>query len=81
LAFIELIDEQEATGPLARLYAQARARAGKVYSILKMHSRDPATLRTSMALYQTTTKAPGALSNHDRELIAVVVSRTNDCFY
>jgi hypothetical protein len=38
-------------------------------------------LRSSIALYQTLMLEEGVLPRWMRELLAVVVSRTNGCFY
>ena len=83
MPYIRIIDEDEAEGALARQYEAARKRTGgRIYEIVKMHSHDPASLRASMQLYQATTTSPDApLERVHREMIAVVVSRANDCFY
>jgi alkylhydroperoxidase family enzyme len=82
MAWIRIIDEDEAEGSLERQYRAARKRAGKVFQILKVHSLDPPTLRASMALYMATTTSDSVpLSRVHREMIAVVVSRANECFY
>ncbi len=49
---------------------------------VKLHSQHVPTLRASMNLYMaTTTMEQNPLPPWTRELIATVVSRTNDCFY
>lgn len=83
VAYVRIIDEDEAEGALARQYRAAKGRTGgRIYEIVKLHSLDAAALRASMQLYQATTTAEGApLSRMEREMVAVVVSRANDCFY
>jgi len=82
MAWIRTISEEEAEGALARHYRSARGRAGGVAAIVKLHSLDVPTLRASMNLYfATTTSEENPLTRGTRELIATVVSRTNDCFY
>ena len=82
MAFIRTVDEEEATGSLAKQYKAATSRAGSVAQIIKLHSLDPTSLRASMQLYQaTTTRADSALTRIQREFIATVVSRANQCFY
>jgi alkylhydroperoxidase family enzyme len=82
MAWIHTISEDEAEGTLAKHYRAAEGRAGKVASIVKLHSLDVPTLRASMNLYfATTTSEDNPLPRSTRELIATVVSRTNDCFY
>jgi uncharacterized peroxidase-related enzyme len=78
---IRLIDEDSATGALEREYDAAVARAGKVFNIVKAMSLNPAVLKASMGLYAAIMRGPSELSRVERELIAVVVSRANDCHY
>lgn len=81
MAWIRTIEPADAQGPLKDEYEQAVRRAGKVYNIVKVQSLNPGTLRAGMRLYQATMHAPSELSRADRELLATVVSRVNDCFY
>ena len=82
MAYIKTIPEHQATGPLAKQYKAARNRADSVAEIIKLHSLDPMALRASMQLYMATTTAPdNPLTRIEREFIATVVSRANDCFY
>ncbi len=82
MAWIKTVPEEQAQGVLAKQYEAARTRAGRVAKIVKLHSNHVATLRASMSLYTaTTTTEDNPLSRVERELIATVVSRTNDCFY
>ena len=82
MAYVRTVAEVFATGSLQRQYRAARSRAGRIYEIVRIHSLDPAALRASMQLYQaTTTRADSPLSRQEREMIAVVVSRANECFY
>jgi uncharacterized peroxidase-related enzyme len=79
--FLRLISEDEATGPLKRQYEAAVERAGKVFNIIKAMSLRPAVLRRSLDLYRVIMFGRSELSRSERELLAVVVSRANDCFY
>lgn len=81
MAWIKIIDETEAEGPLRREYKAALRRAGKIYNIVKISSLKPEVLRTSMAFYSALMQAPAKLSRAQREMVAVVVSRANDCHY
>ena len=78
---IRLIGEQEATGALQREYDAAIARAGKVFNIVKAMCHNPTVLNRSMELYRAIMFGPSELSRAERELLAVVVSRANDCHY
>jgi uncharacterized peroxidase-related enzyme len=81
MSFIRLIDEKEATGLLARVYQAARKRAGRVFNILRIQSQSPAALDEGMQLYVAIMKGESALSRAQREMLAVVTSRANDCHY
>jgi uncharacterized peroxidase-related enzyme len=79
--FLRLIDVSAATGLLREEYDAALARAGKVFNIVKAMSLRPGVLRASMQLYREIMFGPSVLSRAERELLAVVVSRANDCHY
>jgi uncharacterized peroxidase-related enzyme len=81
MAHLRLIDEDEATGLLKEEYDAAVGRAGKVFNIVKSMSLRPAVLRRSMALYTGIMFGPSGLSRRERELLATVVSRANECHY
>ena len=81
MAFIRIIDEDEATGELGRHYAAARKRAGKVFNVVKLQGQRPRFLHHSIALYVASMFGDSALSRGERELIAVVVSSVNACHY
>jgi uncharacterized peroxidase-related enzyme len=78
---LRLIDVDEATGELKSEYDAAVGRAGKVFNIVKAMSLRPAVLRRSMELYREVMFGLSGLSRQERELLAVVVSRENDCHY
>jgi alkylhydroperoxidase family enzyme len=79
--FLRLIDPDEADGLLREEYDAALARAGKVFNIVKAMSLRPAVLRESMRLYREVMFGSSGLTRQERELLAVVVSRENDCHY
>jgi alkylhydroperoxidase family enzyme len=81
VAFLRLIDVAEASGALRREYDAAVARAGKVFNIVKAMSLRPSVLAASIQLYREIMFGPSPLSRAERELLAVVVSRANDCHY
>jgi uncharacterized peroxidase-related enzyme len=78
---LRLIEEGEATGALKAQHDAAVERAGKVFNIVKAMSLNPETLGASMDLYRAVMFGPSELSRAERELLAVVVSRANDCHY
>ena len=78
---LRLIDVDEATGALKAEYDAAVERAGKVFNIVQAMSLRPAVLGRSMELYREIMFGASGLSRQERELLAVVVSRENDCHY
>lgn len=81
MAYINLTQPEQATGLLKRLYDEALKRAGRVFNVLRIMSPKPRTLQASMGMYMATMHAPSKLSRAQREMIATVVSRTNNCYY
>jgi len=82
MAWIKTIEPQQAEGLLKRLYESAIGRAGKVFQIIRIQSLRPKVLRSSTQLYSELMHGTdGALTRAQREMIAVVVSRVNECFY
>jgi alkylhydroperoxidase family enzyme len=81
MAHLRLIDVEAATGRLRQEYDAAVGRAGKVFNIVKAMSLRPAVLHRSMELYKAIMFGPCGLTRQERELLAVVVSRQNDCHY
>ena len=81
MSWIKTIAPEDATGLLKQEYVKAVKRAGKVYNIVRIMSLNPATLRDSMRLYLSAVKGDSPLSRAQREMIAVVVSKTNNCHY
>jgi len=81
MAWIETISEQDAEGRLKRQYEAGIKRAGRVYNIVSIMSQNPDTMRTSMGLYMATMLAESPLSRAQREMLATVISRANDCHY
>ena len=81
MPWIRTVAPGEAAGRLKGLYEAAVARAGKVFGIVRVMSPNPALLEASMGLYRAAMFGPSPLSRRVRELLAVVVSRTNRCLY
>ena len=81
MMWIHTVPEEQAEGLLASLYKAARARAGRVSQIVRSMSLNPPVLRDSIRVYQSIMFGPSPLSRAQRELLATVVSRTNDCHY
>ena len=80
-SWIKTISEAEATGRIKAHYDAAIERAGKVFNIVKIMSLRPRHITASMGFYETLMHGESALSRREREMVAVVVSKANDCFY
>ena len=81
MAHIKLVEVSEAEGRLKAIYDAAIQRAGKVFNIVKTMSPNPPVLEASMGFYVQIMKGPSGLSRKEREMLAAVTSRANDCFY
>jgi alkylhydroperoxidase family enzyme len=81
VAWIRTVSVDEAAGRLARTYRAAVARAGRVFGIVRAMSVAPPILDASMGLYRQVMFAEEGLARHQRELLATVTSRANDCHY
>jgi len=81
MAWIKVIDEDDAEGELKALYEKLVEPWGGVDNILKIHSLNPASLLAHFELYKTVMRGRSDLSRVQREMIAVVVSATNRCHY
>jgi len=79
--WIDWTSDDEAEGKLARIFAAAHERAGKVFGILRIMSQSPDSLQASMAFYATLMRGESPLSRAQREMLATAVSRVNDCHY
>lgn len=80
MAWIEWIAESEATGRLKQIYDRHTTRHG-VDHILKIHSLNPESLEGHYSYYEHLMRGRSGLSHAEREMIAVVVSTVNECFY
>jgi len=81
MTWIHTVAPGEAQGRVKTSYDAAIARAGRVFGIVKALSPAPAIMDTALDLYRRVMFAKEGLARYQRELIAVVVSRANDCHY
>ena len=81
MAWIEQVPEGDATGALAEIYAAAVKRAGGVANIIKVMSLRPQVLEPFLEIYLRLMHGTGTLTPSERELLATVTSRLNQCFY
>ena len=82
MAWIRTIREDEWGGPLADLYGQGvDADHGRVDNVMQIHSLNPAAMAGHLAVYGSAMAGTKTLRKVERELVALVVSRYNDCHY
>lgn len=81
MPWIKTIGPDEATGRLGETYAASIASTGKVFGITSSMSLDPRVLDSSMGLYRDIVQKGDGLSRRQREMLATVVSKANECHY
>ena len=81
MAWIKVIQENEATGRLKELYEKYVEPTGVVDNILKVHSLNVKSLKAHYDLYAHLMRGRSDLSRVQREMIAVVASVVNHCHY
>lgn len=81
MAFIEVIEYENATGELKAIYDNLIATRGKLADVHTIQSLNPATIVSHMALYKDIMFGKSPLKRYQREMIAVIVSVANQCEY
>ena len=82
MAFINVIEPDQASGRLQKIYQRVQAPDGQVDNVLKVHSLRPHTLEGHMAIYKAVLHHSGnRLPEWYLEAIGVLVSRLNGCTY
>lgn len=82
MAWIQTVDEADAIGIVKEEYDAAIARAGRLYNIVKLFSVRPKSMRAFVELYKAVMHDPESpISRTQREMIATVVSKVNQCHY
>ena len=81
MAWIRYVPDHEADEYLAGLYEQHRTPHGDLDHILKIHGVNPRALELHYQYYRWIMAGKSGLSRAQREMMAVVVSATNDCHY
>ena len=71
----------EPTPDMAAYFAKCREKIGFVPNVLAAYAHDMQKLEAFAAFYNDLMLAPSGLSKLEREMIAVVVSSENHCFY
>lgn len=78
---IQVISYAEATGALKAVYDSLIEKRGKLAAVHTIQSLNPQSIVAHMDLYMAVMFGQSPLTRAQREMIAVVVSVTNDCAY
>ncbi|MDC1127656.1 peroxidase-related enzyme [Gammaproteobacteria bacterium] len=78
---IELPDRDRLPEDLQKLFAVCEAKLGLIPNVLAAYSHEPEQLRTFSRFYNEIMFAKTGLETLEREMIAVVVSSMNHCYY
>ncbi|HHS50770.1 MAG TPA: peroxidase [candidate division Zixibacteria bacterium] len=81
MAWIRIIDENDADGELEEIYREIISARGKLSNVMRVHSLHPKAMREHMNLYRAIMFGENSLPRCLCEIIAVVVSSANGCKY
>ncbi len=81
MAFIRYIEKKEADSRLKKCYDDYGEPDGRLDNIIKIHSLNPPSMKGHYDFYKVLMYGKSDLSRVQREMIAVVVSTLNKCFY
>jgi len=81
MPWIKTFSLEEATGLLRKQYEAAIQRAGRIWAIVAIQSQNPRALKASIDFYGVLLHGESPLSRGQREMLATVVSATNQCVY
>lgn len=78
---IKVINETEASSELKKVYNQISSSRGKLSNIMKIHSLLPDTMIKHLDLYLSIMFSKSKLTREEKEILAVVASKNNNCDY
>lgn len=81
MAWIRVVEPEEAGEELRRVYGRIGAERGKLSDIMKVQSLHPRAMEAHMDLYMGVMFGRSGLSRAEREMAAVAVSAANGCRY
>ena len=80
-AHIRVLEYAETDGIARREYDAALRRAGRIWNIVSIQCQLPEVMRDSLRLYVSIMFGPSPLTRAQREMVAVVTSKVNECHY
>jgi len=78
---IKVIQPEEATGKLKDIYSEIIQKRGQLAEVHKIQSLRPESIVKHMDLYMEIMFSKSELSRAEREMMAVITSVSNQCFY
>ena len=81
ISALPVADPEALAEDLRELFALCTEKLGIVPNVLRAYSLRPQKLRNFVAMYNELMLAPSGLSKLEREMVAVVVSSANRCYY
>jgi uncharacterized peroxidase-related enzyme len=81
ISVLPVPDPEALEEDLRELFALCTQKLGIVPNVLRAYSLRPQKLRNFVAMYNELMLAPSGLSKLEREMVAVVVSSANRCYY
>lgn len=81
MAYIRLIEHQDATGELKEFYDWLAPIAGGIPNIVKLSSLKLPAMKSSQDLYQSVLYHESGLTMAQKEMVSTVVSEINGCGY
>lgn len=81
MAYIKVIQHDEAQDELKNVYDNLVKTRGKLAEVHKIQSLNPQSIIDHMDLYMTIMFGKSPLKRYQREMIAVIVSVSNNCQY
>lgn len=80
MAWIQVVNEDEATGELAEYYKKKNEQGARVANVHKVMSLNPKAM-DAIDAFQQSWREDGALQPRHREMVALVTSALNRCSY
>jgi len=81
MPYIDVISYERSEGELREIYDDLIESRGKLAEVHQIQSLNPKSITNHMDLYMTIMFGKSPLKRWQREMIAVVVSKSNDCEY
>ncbi|UTW62060.1 peroxidase-related enzyme [bacterium SCSIO 12741] len=81
MPFIEVIDHENSDGALREIYEDLINKRGKLAAVHMIQSLNPDSIVKHMDLYMLIMFGKSPLKRYQREMLGVIVSRTNRCQY